>query len=121
MYSFKSLNFEAVCYTQESFTRKRLFFLIYLLVLLVNLSFSHCDYNEPSSYIRLKKYTCRSTWVAQSVERQTLDFGSVRDLTVGELEPCNRLCVTAQSRLGLSLSLSAPPLFMLSFSLSLPK
>ena len=31
-------------------------------------------------------------WVAQSVERPTLDFGSGRDLMVGEIEPRVRLC-----------------------------
>ena len=30
----------------------------------------------------------RESWVAQSVKHQTLDFSSVHDLTVHELEPC---------------------------------
>ena len=34
----------------------------------------------------------RSPWVAQSVERLTLDFGSGHDLTVREFEPRFGLC-----------------------------
>ena len=33
------------------------------------------------------KKDVRGAWVAQSVKRLTLDFGSGRDLTVGEIEP----------------------------------
>ena len=49
--------------------------------------------------------------MAQSVTCPTLDFGSGHDLTVRGIEP-------QVSLLGFSLSLSAPPLFMLSLSLS---
>ena len=31
--------------------------------------------------------TLKGTWVAQLAKRQTLDFGSGRDLTVREIEP----------------------------------
>lgn len=34
----------------------------------------------------------RGAWVAQSVKRQTLDYGSGHDLTVREFEPWVRLC-----------------------------
>ena len=49
-------------------------------------------------------------WVAQSVEHQTLDFGSGRDLTVRGFEPHTGLCADgaepAWDSLSLSLSLS---------------
>ena len=43
-------------------------------------------------YSILKKRTSRGAWVAQSVEHQTLDFGSGHDLMVGEFKPCAGLC-----------------------------
>ena len=60
-------------------------------------------------------------WGAQAVKRLTLDFGSGRDLAVGEIEPHVGLRVdSAEPAWGaLSPSLSAPPLLMLSLSLSL--
>ena len=36
----------------------------------------------------------RGAWVALSVKRLTLNFGSGHDLTVREFNPCIRLCVT---------------------------
>ena len=39
----------------------------------------------------------RSTWVAQSVERQTFDFGSGQELTVLGIEPCMGSALSAQS------------------------
>ena len=43
------------------------------------------------SLIFLFKKRSRGTWVAQSVEEPTLDFGSGHDLTVREFEPRIRL------------------------------
>ena len=63
------------------------------------------------------------TWVAQFVERPTLNFSSGHDLTVGEFEPCVRLCADssdpgASFGFCVSLSLSAPPPLMLCPSVS---
>ena len=60
------------------------------------------------------------TWVAQSVEHLTLDFGSGHDLTVGGIEHCNRLCANSAQPAwdSLSLPLSAPPLLALSLKIS---
>ena len=50
----------------------------------------------------LRARNSRGTWVAQPVERPTLDFGSGHDLTVREIEPRIRLCAdSADSLLGL--------------------
>ena len=59
--------------------------------------------------------------MAQSVKRPTLDFGSGRDLAVGEFKPCVRLCADSSEPASdsLSPSLSAPPLLALFLSLSL--
>ena len=59
---------------------------------------------------------------AQSVEHPTLDFGSGHDLAVGEFKPHVRLCLTAQSLLGilsllLPLSLCPSPAFVLSHNI----
>ena len=56
----------------------------------------------------------RGAWVAQLVKRPTLDFNSGHDLTVSGLEPHGSWVLTAQSLLGFSPSLSAPPLLTLS-------
>ena len=62
--------------------------------------------------------------MAQSVERQTLDFSSAHNITVHEFMPRTGLHeLTVQNRLGilslcLSLSLSLPPSRLLSLSLS---
>ena len=40
----------------------------------------------------LKTVSLRDTWVAQSVKRLTLGFGSGRDLPVHEFKPQNSLC-----------------------------
>ena len=49
----------------------------------------------------------RGAWVAQSVKRLTLDFGSGHDLTVRGFKPCMGLCAdSAEACLGFSLSLS---------------
>ena len=60
----------------------------------------------------------RGTWVAQSIERLTLDFGSGHDLMVREFEPPVRLRAGSTVCLGLSLSPSLP--LSLSLSLSSP-
>ena len=61
--------------------------------------------------------------MAQSVKRQTPDFHSGRDLTVGGFEPHIGLCADSMepARGSLSPSLSAPPRLSLSLSLSLSK
>ena len=78
---------------------------------------------EVLYYSLLFKHFClRATWVAQSVKRLTLDFGSGQDLTVHEIESCIGLCSgstdPAWDSLSVPLSL---PLPMLMFSLSLSK
>ena len=57
-----------------------------------------------------EKNAPRGAWVAQSVKHPTLGFGSIRDLTVCEFEPCIGLCAdsmeSAWDPLSLPLSLS---------------
>ena len=62
----------------------------------------------------------RGTWVAQSVKRPTLDFGSDHDLMVSEFKPHIRLCADSAGTAwdSLSSSVSAPPPFTFSVSLS---
>ena len=64
-------------------------------------------------------------WVPQSVKRPTLGFGSGRDLTVHEFEPCIRLCADrvgpAQDSLCPSLSLPLPCSLVRSLSLKINK
>ena len=62
--------------------------------------------------------------VTQPVKRPTLGFGSGHDFSVCEFDPELGLVLTARSLLGilsLPLSLSVPPLLMLSLPLSLSK
>ena len=63
-------------------------------------------------------------WVAQSVKRPTLDFGSGHNLTVHEFEPRTGLCADSGEPVwdAVSPGLSAPPPppLMLMLSLSLP-
>ena len=61
--------------------------------------------------------------MAQSVKGPTLDFGSGRDLTVYEFEPCTGLCTDSVEPAwdSLSSSLSAPPLLALFLSLKINK
>ena len=78
-------------------------------------------YHMPSS---LLKATQRApAWVAQSVERPALDFGSGHELMVCEFEPRIRLCADraepAWNFLSLSLSLSLSPPLPHSFKPSL--
>ena len=65
----------------------------------------------------------RGTWVAQSVKRPTLGFGSGHDLTVHEFKPCIGLCADSMesARDPLLPSLSAPPLHTQACALSLSK
>ena len=67
------------------------------------------------------RFYLRGAWVAQSVKRLTLDFGSSHDLTVREFKPHVGLCTDstepAWDSLSL-LSLSAPTPLTLSLSLS---
>ena len=83
--------------------------------------------------VHLKNTGPWGTWVAQSIKRLTLDFGSGHDLTVCETGPRVGVCTDSSEPawdipslslslslpLSLPLSLSAPPLLVL--SLSLPK
>ena len=59
----------------------------------------------------LKTKSLRGSWVAQSVKRPTLSFGSGHDLTVSlSLSPVSGSALPAWSLLGiLSLSLHTPP------------
>ena len=68
----------------------------------------------------LEDEVVRGTWVAQTVERPTFDFDTGHDLMVREFELHVRLCTDSMDPAwnSLSPSLSAPPLFMLSLSLS---
>ena len=60
--------------------------------------------------------------MAQSVKHPTLDLGSGHDFTVGESEYPSGSALVARSLLGiLSLLLSAPPPFVLAFSLKINK
>ena len=54
--------------------------------------------------------------MAQLAKHPTLDFGSGHDLTVCETEPCVGHCTGSAGSAWDSLSLSAPPLFVLSLS-----
>ena len=54
------------------------------------------------------KLKYRDTWVAQSVERPTPDFGSGHDLTVHEIEPCADSTEAAWDPLSLPFSLPRP-------------
>ena len=66
----------------------------------------------------------RGTWVAQSVKRPTLDFGSGHDLTVREFKPRIGLCTHSEEPALDPLSPSlcpSPACILLSLSLSLSK
>ena len=59
-------------------------------------------------FFTLEKLSSRSTWLAQSVKRLTLDLGSGHDLTVREFKPHVGLCADDAEPVWDSLSLSAP-------------
>ena len=61
------------------------------------------------------------TWVVQLVKHLTLDFGSDHHLMVCGIEPCVGLCADSMEFAWVSLapSPSAPPLLVVSLSLSL--
>ena len=63
----------------------------------------------------------RGAWEAQSVERPTLDFGSGRDLMIGEFEPCIGLPVDSSETVWdfLSPSLCPSPAYALSLCLEI--
>ena len=63
-----------------------------------------------------KTFSLGGTWVAQSAEHPTLDFGSGHDLTVCEFEPHIRLCAEYRACLKLSLSFPLPLSSALSLS-----
>ena len=62
----------------------------------------------------------RGAWVAQSVKRLTLDFGSGHDLVAHGFEPGVQLCAdsTEPAWDPLSPGLSAPPLLVLSLKIN---
>ena len=65
----------------------------------------HIPYRSPTSSVKF-----RGAWVAQSVKRPTLGFGSGRDLTVRGIEPHVGLCADiAEPAWEPLLSLFAPP------------
>ena len=68
----------------------------------------------------LRYKDCGGAWVAQSVERPTLDFGSGHDLMVRGMEPCVWLCADSVEPAwdSPSPSLSAPPPLVLCLSSS---
>ena len=69
----------------------------------------------------LKETLVCGTWVVQLVKCLTLDFGSGCDLVVRGFEPMLGSALTAQSLLvilSLPLSLSAPPLLVLSLKIN---
>ena len=53
----------------------------------------------------LINFLCQGTWVAQSVECPTPDFGSGHDLMVHEIQPFVRLCADSAEAVWDSLSL----------------
>ena len=61
------------------------------------------------------------TWLAQSVKRPTLGFGSGHDLTVCEFELRNGLCVDSAGPAWDSLSLPLYPFPALALSLKINK
>ena len=69
----------------------------------------------------IKNYYSKGAWVAQLVKPPILDFGSGHDLRVREFEPPQQACAYCMGPAwdSLSPSLSAPPLLVLSLSLSL--
>ena len=72
----------------------------------------------PESERPRKSLHSLGTWVAQSVQCPTFDFGSDHDLTVCEFKLCIGLCADrVEPCLGFSLSLSTPPVFVLSLFL----
>ena len=65
--------------------------------------------------------TLSGNWVAQSVKRLTLGFGSGHDLTVHEFEPCVGSALTSVEPawdFSLLLSLPLPSLLSLSFKIN---
>ena len=70
---------------------------------------------------RDKKQPYRGARGAQTVKHVTLDFGSGHDLEVREFEPCIELCADSAEPDwdSLSPSLFAPPVLVLSLSVSL--
>ena len=68
-----------------------------------------------------KKQETRGTWVAQSIKRQALDFGSGHDLLVPGFELHIGLCAgdVGPAQNSLSLLLSVPPALVLSLFLPL--
>ena len=76
-----------------------------------NLKASAAETERRNNNVR--KWTLGTTWVAQSVKRPTLGFGSGHDLTVHEFEPHISLCTDIVEPSWDSLSL---PLSFLSLS-----
>ena len=78
---------------------------------------SHRRIRHTAFYMKFKKGKQQGAWVAQSVKRPTLDFGSGHDLMVCGFEPTLDSRLTAQNLLGiLSPSLCPSPACGLSLS-----
>ena len=76
---------------------------------LTNSQSSHKGLQEPSEH-RIKKKETWGTWMAQSVEHPTLDFGSGHDLRVLGSSPTSNSMLSGESAPdSLSSSLSASP------------
>ena len=71
---------------------------------------SGCSSPGPQSWLIFKILIPTGVWVAPSVKRLTLGFGSGHDLTVHEFEPTSGSVLTAQSLFGVlpQLSLALP-------------
>ena len=93
----------------------------YNLAVVTDLRLGKSEVHEPQK--SLKMSTCRGAWVAQSVKRLTLDFGSSHDQMVHGLNPRVGLCVDSMEPVchPVSPSLSAPPLLAHAHSPSLSK
>ena len=63
-----------------------------LFTIQINAKLNHNMVLDTSNWQRLKMLVSRGAWVAQSIERLTLNFGLGHDLTVCEIEPCIRFC-----------------------------
>ena len=69
-------------------------------------------------YHRVKTASCRSAWVAQSVKRLTLDFGSGHDFAVCGIEPHVRLCADSMEPAWNSLCAALPDSLSLSLKIN---
>ena len=84
---------------------------------------SNATSSEKPSLTMLSKRKIRGTWVAPSVKRPTVGFGSGHDLTVRESEPSMGLCADSAEPAWDSLSTppSVPPLLAVHLPLKVNK